>query len=393
MPSLLIFESHPIQYRTPVYARLAQLRPRAVHVCFASDFSVRGGNDPGFGTNVAWDSDLLAGYSFTVLRSDLTQAPTSWGALDGRGVAALINRLKPRAILLNSLNYRFDYIAYLSALVRGIPVWIRCETQDQAYSRSRLKSALRSVYYRLIYKGIQRAFPIGQLNREHWLAHGFRPGQVRTPAHYCTVDRVSPLSELDRLSRRSLIRAQLGIAEHDLLVTFFGKFIPKKDPLLLFSCLPFLPASLRQQIKLLFVGSGTLQQQLERAALIAKKNHQVESFFPGFINQSALVNWYLAADVVVLPSRQAGETWGLVANEALQAGCGVVVSEAVGCAADFGCWERFRTIPVGSAEGLANALQDLATYPRQFNWAADALNLYSIEAAAQALALAIDDLH
>jgi len=30
---------------------------------------------------------------------------------------------------------------------------------------------------------------------------------------------------------------------------------------------------------------------------------------------------------MVLPSRRAGETWGLVVNEALQAGCAVIVSE------------------------------------------------------------------
>ncbi len=215
---------------------------------------------------------------------------------------------------------------------------------------------------------------------------------MRTPAHYCTVDRVTPLSEQVRLSRISLIRAQLGIAELDFLVAFFGRFISKKDPLLLFSCLPFLLASLRQQIKLLFVGSGTLQQQLVRAALIAKQGDHVEPCLPVYINQSALVNWYLPADVVVPPSRRAGETWGLLANEALQEGCGVVVSEAVGCAADFGSWERFRTIPVVSAEGLANSFQDLPTYPHQFNWAADALKLYSLEAAAQALASAIVEL-
>jgi hypothetical protein len=125
---LLIFESHPIQYRTPIYAHLAQLRLDAINVAFASDFSVRGGIDPGFGTIVAWGSGLLAAYLSTVLRLGLTKEPTSWGALDGRGVAALINGLQPRAILLNSLIYRFYCIAYLSVLVRGIPVWIRCET-------------------------------------------------------------------------------------------------------------------------------------------------------------------------------------------------------------------------------------------------------------------------
>jgi len=110
------------------------------------------------------------------------------------------------------------------------------------------------------------------------------------------------------------------------------------------------------------------------------------------VNQGELVNWYLAADVVVLPSRQAGETWGLVVNEALQAGCGVVISDAVGCSADFGSWARVRTIPVASAPHLADALVELAAFPRDFDWAADGLEDYSIEAAAQAFAAAIHEL-
>jgi hypothetical protein len=36
-----------------------------------------------------------------------------------------------------------------------------------------------------------------------------------------------------------------------------------------------------------------------------------------------------------------GRDWGLVANEALQAGCGVVVSSAVGCSIDFKNLDRF----------------------------------------------------
>lgn len=144
-------------------------------MAYAGDFSIRGGNDPGFGRSVAWDSDLSAGYSSTVLRSDLSEAPVGWGSLDDRAVAALLDRLQPRAILLNSLNYRFDIVAYVMARLRGIPVWIRCETQDQAFERSKFISILRSFCYRLLYLGLERPFPIGGgANRQSALA-GSRP--------------------------------------------------------------------------------------------------------------------------------------------------------------------------------------------------------------------------
>jgi glycosyltransferase involved in cell wall biosynthesis len=390
-PLLLIIETHPVQYRAPVYARLDELCPGAIHVAYASDYSVRGGRDPGFAQAFSWDTDLLAGYPFTVLRSDLTQAPSDWDALDGRGLRALIRKLRPDAILLNSLNYRYDAVAYAVALLLGIPVWMRCETQDQAFLRSWLKTQIRSAYYRLLYAGISKAFSIGQLNREHWLRHGLRPYQLRE-ACYCTPDRAALLSLQERESGRQALRNQLGLGPHQLLVAFFGKLIAKKDPALLLQAVPYLSQSMRQRLSLLYVGSGELQKMLEEQAATVEARVTITTHFAGFVNQSSLLDWYLAADVVVLPSRRAGETWGLVVNEALQAGCGVVVSEAVGCAADFGGLERFRTIPVGSAQHLAEALTELACYPRSFDWAAEGLVNYSIEAAAQALATAIAEL-
>ena len=384
-PLLLILETHPIQYRAPIYARLEQLCPGLIHVAYASDYSVRGGKDPGFATTVSWDTDLMAGYPSTVMNPDITRAPMGWNALDGRGLDGLISRLRPTAILLNSLSYRYDHVAFCIALLRGIPIWMRCETQDEAFPRSWLKSVLRSVYYRLLYAGIRQAFPIGVLSRQHWLRHGLRPQQLRF-AKYCTPDRAGVLTILQRQTRRQALRQKLGVLPSQLLVAFFGKLIPKKDPALLLKSLPLLPERLRQQIAMAYVGSGELLPDLQSQAALLHSSDGVQVYFPGFVNQLGLVDWYLATDVVVLPSLRAGETWGLVVNEAMQAGCSVVVSEAVGCAADFGGWERFRTIPVGSSSYLALALEDLAAYPRSFDWATEGLKAYSIEAVAQTLA-------
>jgi glycosyltransferase involved in cell wall biosynthesis len=391
MRLLLIVESHPVQYRAPVYARLQEISPGSVHVVYASDFSVCGGRDSGFGQSLAWDTNLLAGYPSTVLRSDLTQAPSDWNALDGRGLWELIRRLRPDAILLNSLNYRYDAVAYAAAWLQNSQVWMRCETQDHAFPRSWLKNLIRSAYYRLLYAGIMQAFPIGRLNREHWIRHGLRPRQLRE-ANYCTPDRAAPLSLQERERRRQSRRNQLGLGPHQLLVAFFGKLIAKKDPALLLEAVPYLSETIRHRLSLLYVGSGELQKELEVQAVTVEVRDGITTHFAGFVNQSVLLDWYLAADVVVLPSRRAGETWGLVVNEALQAGCCVVVSEAVGCSADFGSWERFRTIPVGSAPHLADALTELVSYARSFDWAAEGLKAYSIEAAAQALATALAEM-
>jgi glycosyltransferase involved in cell wall biosynthesis len=91
-------------------------------------------------------------------------------------------------------------------------------------------------------------------------------------------------------------------------------------------------------------------------------------------------------DIMVLPSRRMGETWGLVANEAMQAGCGVIVSDAVGCSEDFKSWERFRVFKESNAEDLAHRVLQLSEYSRDFNWARQKLEKYALKATAEAIA-------
>ena len=142
----------------------------------------------------------------------------------------------------------------------------------------------------------------------------------------------------------------------------------------------------------LYVGSGELDQTLKSQAHDLEGEANIRTFFPGFVNQKDLVNYYLASDVVVLPSRRSGETWGLVVNEALQAGCSVVVIEGVGCGSDFVDLESFLMISIGSALKLGEELSDLSLYSRSFDWSSVSLEKYSIDAASQPLVPLITDL-
>ena len=62
---LAIVETHPIQYRAPVYRALRQKFGIPVKVIYGSDFSVAGYYDPEFRSQFAWDTDLLSGYDHT----------------------------------------------------------------------------------------------------------------------------------------------------------------------------------------------------------------------------------------------------------------------------------------------------------------------------------------
>jgi glycosyltransferase involved in cell wall biosynthesis len=373
---LLILESHPIQYRVPVYQCMERLRAGACKVIFGTDGAASGQRDPGFGREVKWDVPLLTGYAHEVLHNQRGGSLEHRASLHGRGVFDLLRREHPAALLLNGLVYHLDFAAYFAALRLGIPVWLRSETQDTAFARPAWKTALRRVCYRALYRPLQRAFFIGELNRRHLLRHGVRPERLR-PARYCVADPLRDATTAEKSERRRATRQRLGLRDAEIVVAFFGKLIAKKNPDLLLAAAAQLPEPLGSRVRLMFVGSGEMEAELRAAGSNA--------LFTGFINQSELADHYLAADIVVLPSRRMGETWGLVVNEALQAGCAAVVSDAVGCAEEFKTWDRVRVFPAGDAAQLAQQLAALAALPREFDWCRAQLADYSIEAAARAL--------
>ena len=356
MKRLYIFESHPVQYHAPVYRALHQGVNRAggseVHVFYATDAPVRGHFDPGFRRQVTWDEPLLEGYPVTVLGNERGIPLCGFRSLSGKGVMDILRRGRPSAILLTGLAYEYDWAAYAAACLLGIPIWIRTETQDRAFVRPRWKTGLRWIAYSLAYLPVRRALVIGRLNAEHYRRHGGAPErQIRSP--YCVVDRFSCLSEAQRREIRNELRARLEIPAHATVLLFCGKLQPKKNPLILLEAIGAMSPMEREGYALLFVGTGEQETLLRQRAAQLPGARVV---FAGFQNQTEIAQWYLAADILVLPSRQMGETWGLVVNEALMAGCRAVVSSHVGSHADFAALRSVQIFD-GEVHGLLQCLR------------------------------------
>jgi glycosyltransferase involved in cell wall biosynthesis len=124
----------------------------------------------------------------------------------------------------------------------------------------------------------------------------------------------------------------------------------------------------RRPIQLLFVGSGILGAELRQACSVVfdaeggrtvayVENNKPVASFVSFLNQSDIVRAYVAADLLVLPS-DSGETWGLVANEAMACGTPAVVSNQCGCAEDLVAPldQRF-VFQCGKVDELARAIR------------------------------------
>jgi glycosyltransferase involved in cell wall biosynthesis len=224
---------------------------------------------------------------------------------------------------------------------------------DHAHPRGPVLRWIQDQILKGIYQRCAKILYIGQRSLSHFQRLGCPPEKlVYSP--YCVDTAAFQWDEAARVRLRPLIRQQLGLTDRDKAILFSGKLSHRKGVDLLLQAVKTLPHALRQETTVLIMGNGSLKDYLIR---LARKSPPVSVQFLGFQNQTALSPYYLAADLLVLPSRHS-ETWGLVVNEALHHGLPCIVSEAVGCAPDLiepgATGEIF---PTGSVEGLACAIQ------------------------------------
>jgi glycosyltransferase involved in cell wall biosynthesis len=254
---LLIIDSHPVQYRVPIYQALSRELEKSgarLHVVYGSNSSVRGAMDAGFGQAVTWDEPMLEGYSHEFLPGAEEEKPGCFMALRGAGVERRVRELAPDVVFLNGVNYLLMVRSLFASRLAGIPVWLRSETQDLAFARSSLKHVVRAAVYRVLYSQITRFLPIGKLNAAHYAAHGVSLRQMAF-CHYCVVDRFDG-DPSDHLETRRAKRAELGIGDGERVVMFSGKLIPKKYPGVLLEAWELLNPEERDSFSFLFVGYG-----------------------------------------------------------------------------------------------------------------------------------------
>jgi glycosyltransferase involved in cell wall biosynthesis len=352
---VLAIDTHPIQYKAPLYRRLQEEHGHEVSAYFASDLGTARYADAEFGVEVAWNVDLLAGYrSFFAHRGQqgAAQSDIEMHKLRCRGLAKVLWQTRPQVILLSGYTSLFVRDALSQLALLPIPWVFRAETTDHAVQRTAIKSVLRDNLLRALYRRMSALAYIGERSRRHYQRLGV-PERKLFFAPYGVETSPFETSEADRTRLRHLCRAELQVPDQRVVLLFSGKLSQRKDPALLVQAVRSLPAVLRQRITIVYLGAGELSDQLVR---LAAAEPRVDVRLIGFKSQGELSAYYHAADALVLGSRS-GETWGLVVNEALHHGTPCIVSHLVGCAPDLIVpGQTGEVFEAGSAESLVRAI-------------------------------------
>ena len=284
--------------------------------------------------------------------------------------------------MITQFGVEFDFAALLLARLIGAEVWLRTDTQDEAFQRGRVKDIVRALIYHNLYRTIDRAFYVGELNRHHLLRFGLRADELFFAPHCVHNPFASVDWARDGVRLKAEARAGLGFAADAHVLLFVGKIFDKKNPLVIPAAAARLDPVQRQRLHVVYAGTGELTDEVK--ATFMRDCPDVRLFMPGFVTQADLPRYYLAADTLILPSRQAGETWGLVVNEAMQAGLRIVASRHVGSTAEFGELADFHIFD-GSAAALTPLLAHAIAHVVDAAAQRAAIARYSVAAAASGI--------
>ena len=323
--------SHPIQYQAPLLRRIDAEEWVDLRVVFEKKPADEAFFDSGFKRPVEWDVPLTEGYEHafladTDLISEIKKADVLW--LHGWGSSGM-----RKALVL--------------ARRMGVPVLMRGENCDLAMPDGKgPRGWLKRIYIGWVLRRCCAFLSIGTMNENYYLRRGVSRARIFPMPYAIDNEGFSAKAQAAALKRKEF-RTGFGIAPQQKVILFVGKFMPRKRPDLVVRALNSIdwPGT---KPALVFVGSGEMEDKLRALA--------PDAVFLGFQNQSALPPLYEMADVLVIPSER--EPWGLVVNEAMACGTGVIVSDQVGSAVDLindWCGRIFQSSDV---EALGEALVD-----------------------------------
>ena len=352
--------THPIQYQAPLLRRLARERGLDLTVFFCSDFTTRKFLDPSFGRVIDWDVPLLTGYRHEFLRALGGRERVSFWRPFNYGLGRSLKEGRFEVLWIHGYNRWFHWVAIRTAKRLGLKVLIRDEATLVSARRSIGKRLLKTGFFMGLNRLVDGFLAIGSLNREYYRHYGIPEEKIFWMPY--AVDNGFFQTEARKAgARREEWRRELGLAPGRPVILFLSKLEPRKRPADLLAAYIHLSrqAVLAEPPYLLFVGEGEQRQPLEELA----REMRLEGVrFLGFKNQTELPSYYDLCDVFVLPS--VAEPWGLVVNEAMNAGKAVIVSDQVGCGPDLvRNGENGYTFPCGDIPALAAALQEVLAAP------------------------------
>ena len=352
-PRLAIISTHPIQYNAPWFKLLGKRDDIELKVFYTWSQRQNDFYDAKFGKSIEWDIPLLEGYVYSFVDNPAKDPGNHH--FFGITCPSLIKEIEDWQAT-HVLVFGWNFKAHLSAMrhYKGkIPVLFRGDS-TLLDEKSGYKTILRRILLKWVYRHVDTGLYVGSTNKDYYRKHGLKENQLVFSPH--AVDNKRFIDDADNTYKTAAKkwRIALGFTDEDHVILFAGKLESKKNPLLLLDAFKKVmernSMGEKHRLKLLFVGNGELEEELR------KKSAGYDVRFLDFQNQSKMPVVYRLGDILCLPSKGPGETWGLVVNEALASGTKCIISDKAGCARDMN-FDGNQVFSSGNAEELADCLE------------------------------------
>jgi len=356
-----ILSSHPIQYNSCWFRGLASQSGVDLEVLYCHRASPKEQAAAGFGVEFDWDRSLLDGYGYRFLKNVSTNPSViTFGGLDTPEIREVIGKEKFDALIINGWHYKSAWQAMRSCWRTGTPIMMRSDSHLRT-ERSLFKRTTKWPFYSWFIPKLDACLPVGKWSSDYFVHYGAHNDRIFIVPH--VVDTDFFFQQWRGLqTQRNALRDHWKLGSDTVVFIFVGKFIEKKRPL------DFVAAIARAAkgnaaIQGFMVGDGPLRRACEDE--VAGKSLPI--LFSGFLNQSQIPSAYCAADALVLPS-DAGETWGLVVNEAMACGKPCFITDQVGCGPDMVIGGQTGDLyPMGDIAALSELLCGFASDPERRN--------------------------
>lgn len=322
--------THPIQYQAPLLRRIAGEPDIQLKVFFASDISVRSFVDPGFKRPIRWDVPLLEGYEYEFLPALGPKDRVSFWQPMNYGLGQRLKAGRFDALWVHGYMRWPHWAAMTTAKRLGMKVFVRDEATAVSSQRGMLKKGAKMPFFAWLRRIADGFLAIGTLNGDYYRAHGVLDDRIFVMP-YAVDNAFFQTGSAECTKQREALRAALGLEPGRPVILYAGKMTGRKQPDKLLEAYLGLSPDGRSEPHpyLLYVGDGEMRRDLEAKALgTGWKSVR----FLGFLNQTEMPAFYDLCDVFVMPS--VVEPWGLVVNEAMNAGRAVIVSDRAGCGPD-----------------------------------------------------------
>lgn len=332
--TVAVIASHPIQYQSPLWRKIAENPQIDLIVYYCVNWGVNKPQfDPKFfGRPYQWDIPLLEGYKYKFLRNYSPKPKPKLGGFMNPGVFLELWKNKYDAVLIMGWMDVTFWFAFLAAKIKNIPVLLRVvnsSNYDRHVKRSNILLFFKRIYLTALFRFFVSGFlAIGSWNKEMYLKYGVPEKRI---FHFpYAVWNEFFMNELQKYTDNGEeIRNELGIGPKTKVITYAARFVEEKHPeyiIRAYGKIKNLPDTM-----LLMIGDGPMRKSLEEET----KEKQLNNVkFLGFKNQTELVKIYAVTDIFVRADDYIKGDWGATVNEAMACGLPIVAPDTIGAQAD-----------------------------------------------------------